>query len=347
MRLFGGKALIAGPDGRAVRLRLDAGYSWFGRVAPSYVTQGTHHPPVFDGCAAGHSLAPADARRRRSSRDGGRRAQSRSADDRGRSRNDCLAAPNPPLTYRRGDWFRAALPPARSPIRHLGAAAPACDRALPPAPAAADRRRPPTSRLARPSCLLPALLLRSSATCPTVYREDPDRPRSSIGSWPTPKGSPPASRTGSRAAQALFDPRTCPPERWTGCSAGSTSPPILAGTTVGAACSCATRCGSSRSAERSPVIQCALRLALDPCVGRALFDDAGGQRGADPDRRAAPHPPCCPPSLLGDPTEPTRPRVVPLTARWKPGQGGDALDASAGGSHRRQRRRPSRSPSGG
>ncbi len=72
-------------------------------------------------------------------------------------------------------------------------------------------------------------------------------------------------------------------------------------------------------------LELALRLALEPCVDEDAFEspeaETGGPRIVERFRTRT-----TPAEVLGDPTAPGGPRIVPSTGRWRPQDGGDALD---------------------
>jgi phage tail-like protein len=73
-----------------------------------------------------------------------------------------------------------------------------------------------------------------------------------------------------------------------------------------------------------PGIQLALRLALDTCDDERLFEPDAGLRGASRivERYRTRQTPAV---VLGDPTEGGAPEIVAQGARWEPAQGGEAL----------------------
>jgi phage tail-like protein len=324
MRVFGGKALVAGPSGPMYDFGFGDGWIPLVRQCrPRYVTTTTLVAPQFDARVPGTvwhrllldaTIGPGTAVT----------VESRTADDL-RELPAASWQPEPPLVYRRsgGSELPYLPPPAaseqgtweilfqRARGRHLQLRV----------TLAGDGRSTP--RLHALRAYFPRFSYREHYL-PKVYGEDAgsasflDRFLANLEGFNT------AIEDRIASAQALFDPRTAPADTldwllgWFDVAADPTWTEerrrlflrhamevfALRGTVAG--------------------IQLALRLALDPCDGEQLFEPEtrATRTSRIVERYRARRTPAV---VLGDPTQLEGPRVVAATARWDPSQGTDAL----------------------
>ena len=338
MRLFGGKALIAGPDGPLY----DFGSRWVFLVRqgrPQYVTQGTHHPPVFDAVLPGtvwHRLMleaaiPAGT---------AVRVESRSADDRDDLETTAWQR-EPALTYRRGTGSEQ---PYRQPEALYDTWEVLFQRATGRylqlrLQLTGDGRR--TSRIRALRAYYPRFSY-AEHYLPKVYREDLVSASFLDRYLANAEGITTGLEDRIAAAQALFDARTCPRRsaglvarlvrrhRRSSLGRQSASP-------VSEPCDAVLR--APRHGRRSPV---RAETGARPVRGRARLRRVRRRR-PDPDRRAVPDPQSAG-RVAWRPDGVDGPRIGPLTARWDPGSGRRRLDQALAASHREHAAHSSRSP---
>lgn len=320
MRLFGGKALIAGTDGA----RYDVGNRWVPLVEqrrPAFAVRGIRHPATFDATVpqtVWHRLLleasiPAGT---------SVRVETRTADD-VHDLETLPWQPEPALTYRRSTGSEQ---PYRRPAGGYDTWEILFQRAVGRflqlrLALAGDGRRTPRVRALRayhPRFSYPEHYL------PKAYREDPTSASFLERYLANVEGIWSGLEDRIVAAQALFDPRSCPPDAldWLLGWFDVTADPSWDEPRRRLFLRHAMRFLALRGTVAGMVS--ALRLALDQCVDDRVFDDPAGRDGPIRiverfrSRRVSP-------AQLGDPTRLTGPRLVPLDSRWDPAQGGALL----------------------